>query len=222
MRDRERWKKWIGPVAVALWVISVVVVNSGSVPAEDATEAEYLAYVEAHATTILVGGWIFMAGCAAFLWFAVALRERLAAAEGGSGPFSTAAFVGAVLVGALMMLTPGGEIAAAIIADEQEISASAVAALRHLGEAYLSAATFAATLLMIGSAVVALRTGLFPRAWAWFSSALAVVLVIGPIGWAALLLGLPIWVIGTTVFLRRAEDAEAAVSLSPGARPGPA
>jgi hypothetical protein len=28
-------------------------------------------------------------------------------------------------------------------------------------------------------------------------------LVIGPIGWAALPLGLPIWVIGTTVFLLR-------------------
>ena len=203
MQSRERWTTWTGLAAVLLWIASVVVVNSGGVPAENASEADYLAYVESDATTIMVGGWIFMAGCAAFLWFAVVLRERLAAAEGGSRTFSTVAFVGSVLVGALMMLTPCGEITAAIIAEEQEISASAVAALRHLGEAFLSAATIAATLLMIGSAVVALRTGLFPRGWAWFSLALAVALVIGPIGWAALLLGLPIWVIGTTVFLRR-------------------
>ncbi len=203
MRSTERWTTWTGVAAVLLWVTSIVVVNSGSVPAEGASEAEYLAYVENHAATILVGGWLFMAGWAAFLWFAVALRVRLAEAEGGTGVFSTAAFVGSVLVAAFMMLTPGGEIAAAILADEQEISGSTVAALRHLGEAYISAATIAATLLMIGSAAVALRTRLFPRAWAWFSLAFAVVLVIGPIGWAALLLGLPLWVVGTTVLLLR-------------------
>jgi hypothetical protein len=203
MRGTQRSTEWTGLAAVGLWLISIVVVNSGGTPAESASDAEYLAYVETHATTILVGGWIFMAGCAAFLWFAVVLRQRLAAAEGGNGTFSTAAFTGSVIVGALMMLTPGGEIAAAIVAEEQEISASTVAALRHLGEAYLSAATIAATLLMIGSAVVALRTRLFPRPWAWSSVALAVVLVIGPIGWAALLLGLPLWVVGTTVLLLR-------------------
>ena len=202
MRNTERWTTWTGLAAVVLWVISVIVTAPGS-PAQDASEAEYLAYVKTHATTILVGGWIFMAGCAAFLWFAVMLRERLAAAEGGGRMFSTAAFVGAVLVGAFMMLTPGGEIAAAITAEEQEISASTAAALRFLGEAYISAATIAATLLIIGSAVVALRTRLFPRAWAWLSLALAVLLVIGPIGWAAFLVGLPVWVIGTTVFLLR-------------------
>ena len=203
MRDTARWMTWTGPATVLLWVISVVVVNSGRVPGEDASEAEYLAYVETNATTILVGGWIFMAGCVAFLWFAIVLRGRLATAEGGSRAFSTAAFVGAVLVGAFMMLTPGGEIAAAIVAEEQEISGSTVATLRHVGEAYISAATLAATLLMTGSGVVALRTRVFPRAWAWLSLALAVVLVIGPIGWAALLLGLPLWIIGTTVFLLR-------------------
>ena len=203
MRKTERWTTWTGLAAAALWVISIVVVNSGSVPGENASEAEYLAYIKADATTILVSGWIFMAGCAAFLWFAVVLRERLAAAEGGSRVFSTVAFVGAVLVGALMMLTPGGEIAAAITAEEREISGSAVAALSVLGEAYISAATIAATLLMVGSAVVALRTRLFPRAWAWVTVAFAVVLVLGPIGWIALLLGLPLWVISTTVLLLR-------------------
>jgi hypothetical protein len=200
-----RRMEWTGLAAIVLWVISIVVVNSGGVPAENASDAEYLAYVKSDATTIMVSGWIFMAGCAAFLWFAVVLRQRLAQAEGETRTLSTGAFVGAVLVGALMMLTPSGEIAAAIIAEEQEISASTVAALRHLGEAYLSAATFAATLLMLGSGLLALRTGLFPRPWAWFNLGLAGVLVIGPIGWAALLLALPVWVIGTTVFMRRSD-----------------
>lgn len=203
MRTTERWTSWTGLAAVLLWVASIVVVNAGGAPAEDASEAELLAYVETEGASILAGGWLFMAGCAAFLWFAVALRERLAAAERGNGVFSTVAFVGAVVTGVLMMVTPGGEIAAAIVADEQEISGSTVAALRHLGEGLISAATLAATLLMVGSAVVALRTGLFPRGWAWFSLALAAVLVVPLIGWAALLLGLPVWVVGTAALLLR-------------------
>ena len=110
-----------------------------------------------------------------------------------------------------MMLTPGPEVAAAIIAEEQEVSASAAAAMRMLPEGFLIAAALSAILLMLGSGIVALRTRIFPTAWAWFSFLLALLLVIPWIGWAALLLGLPIWVIVTTVFLLR-RDAPAATS----------
>jgi hypothetical protein len=185
-----------------LWVIGVFI--AGDVPGEGASEAEYLAYIEADASTILLSGWIFMLGCVAFLWFAIVLRVHLAAAEGGTRMFSNVAFVGALATGAFMMLTPGPEIAAAITVEEKEISASTAAAMSILGEAFISAATLTAILLMLGSGIVALGTRIFPKAWAWFSSfLLAIVLVIGPIGWAALLFGLPVWIIGTTVFLSR-------------------
>ena len=61
---------------------------------------------------------------------------------------------------------------------------------------------------MIGA--VALRSRIFPKAWAWFSFLFAVILVIGPIGWAALIFGLPIWVLGTTFFLTRRSETAAA------------
>jgi hypothetical protein len=156
-----------------------------------------------------------MLGCLAFLWFAVVLRERLAAAEGGSRMLSNVALVGAAAVGAFMMLTPGPEIAAAIIAEEQEVSASAAAAMRMLPEAFLVAAALSAILLMLGSGIVALRTRIFPKMWAWFSFLLAALLVIPPIGWAALLLGLPIWVIATTVFLLRRGSPPVTVVAQP-------
>jgi hypothetical protein len=202
MPKAERWTNWTGVAAVVLWVVGALV-GSGGAPSESASEAEWLAHVETHATSILAGGWIWMAGWVAFLWFAIVLRERLSAAEGGSRTFANVAFLGSVLVGAFMMLTPGGEIAAAITAEEQPISASAVAALRLVGEAFISAATLAASLLMLGSGAVVLRSRIFPKAWAWLSFALAGVLLIPPVGWAALLLGLPLWVIGTTALLRR-------------------
>jgi hypothetical protein len=54
--------------------------------------------------------------------------------------------------------------------------------------------------------MVALRTALLPTWFAWFSFLLAVLLVIAPIGWAALIFGLPIWVLVTTFFLVRSES----------------
>jgi hypothetical protein len=213
MRAAERWARWAGVVAVVLWVSSVLVASGA--PDENASEAEYLAYVQEDADTIIVGGFLFMLGCLAFLWFAVVLRERLAAVEGGTGMLSNVAFVGAAAVGAFLMLTPGPEIAAAIVAEEQEVSASAAGAMRMLPEGFLIAAALSAILLMLGSGIVALRTRIFPKAWAWFSFLLALLLVIPWIGWAVLLLGLPVWVVVTTVLLlRRGAQTGAAVAES--------
>ena len=49
----------------------------------------------------------------------------------------------------------------------------------------------------LGAAIVAFRTGALPRWWAAFGILIAVVLVIGPIGWAALIFGTPVWILGT-------------------------
>jgi hypothetical protein len=210
MRQKpERWAAYAGVLAVVLWIVGIIVQESGGVAADGATDAEYLARIQDDANSILTGGWIFMIGCLAFLVFAVVLRERLAAAEGGSRMFANIAFVGAVAVGAFGLLVPGPEIAAAISSDD--ISASTAAALSNLGDAFFVAAELSAILLMLGTGMVALRTGLLPKWFAWFGFLLAVVLVIGPIGWAGLIFGLPVWVLGTTFFLVRRE--------APAARP---
>jgi len=200
----ERWAVYSGVVAVVLWIIGVFVIESGDTPGEGATDADARADYQADANTILIGSWLFMLGCLAFLWFAVVLRERLAAAEGGSRMFSNLAFLGAAATGAFALLTSGPDVAAAI--SEDDLSEAAAGAMATLGDAFFVAAELSAILLMIGAGAVALRTGLFPKAWAWFSFLLALVLVIGPIGWAALIFGLPIWVLGTTFFLARSGD----------------
>jgi type IV secretory pathway TrbD component len=48
-----------------------------------------------------------------------------------------------------------------------------------------------------------------PRWWAYFAVLIAIVLVIGPIGWAALIFGTPLWILGTTWLLLRPEQAPA-------------
>ena len=204
MRQKpERWAAYAGVLAVVLWIVGIIVQESGSTPADGASDAEYLAHIQDDTNSILTGGWIFMLGCLAFLVFGIVLRDRLAAAEGGSRLFTNIAFVGALAVGVFGLLVSGPEIAAAISSDD--ISASTAGALSHLGDAFFVAAELSAILLMLGTGMVALRTGLLPKWFAWFGFLLAIVLVIGPIGWAGLIFGLPLWVLGTTFFLVRRE-----------------
>ncbi len=49
----------------------------------------------------------------------------------------------------------------------------------------------------LGVAVVALRTGVLPKWWAIVAILIAIVLVIGPIGWDALIFATPLWLLGT-------------------------
>lgn len=197
----ERWATFAGVVAVVLWIVGVFVIESAGVTEEGATDAETLVHYQEDANSILLGSWIFMVGCLAFLWFAVVLRQRLGEAEGGSRMFSNVAFLGAAATGAFALLTAGPDVAAAI--SEEDLSEAAAGAMAVLGDAFFVAAELSAILLMVGAGAVALRSGLFPKAWAWFSFLLALVLVVGPIGWAALIFGLPLWILGTTYFLLR-------------------
>jgi hypothetical protein len=203
----ERWSVWTGVVAVVLWVIGVLVIESGSVPGEDATDADYLAYYQDEANTILAGSWIFMVGCLAFLWFGVFLRERLLEASPTSRLLANVAFVGSVATGIFLMLTSGPDIAAAI--SEDDLSEAAAAASATLGDAFFVAAELSAILLMLGVGLLTPRTGIFPQWWAWFSFVVALILLIGPIGWLALIFGVPLWLLGTTYFLFRRERTAA-------------
>lgn len=199
----ERWASFAGVVAVVLWIVGIFVVESAGITEEGASDAEILANYQDDANSILVGSWIFMVGCLAFLWFAVVLRQRLGEAEGGTRMFSNVAFLGAAATGAFALLTNGPDIAAAIAEDD--LSPAAAAAMGTLGDAFFVAAELSAILLMIGAGAVALLSGLFPKWWAWFSFLVALILLIGPIGWAALIFGLPLWILGTTFFLVRQE-----------------
>ena len=204
----ERWATFAGVVAIVLWIVGIFVVESAGVAEEDATGAEILANYQDDATAILTGSWIFMTGCLALLWFAVVLRQRLGEAEGGSRMFSNVAFLGAAATGAFAMLAQGPDVAAAI--SEDDLTEETAQAMATLGDAFFVAAEMSAILLMVGAGAVALRSGLFPKWWAWFSFLLALILIIGPIGWAALIFGLPLWILGTTFFLTRRQAPAAA------------
>ena len=206
MSDRlERFSALSGILAVALWVAGVAVIGGGhlglpgGIPEESADEV--LAHFEANDDAAVSGGWLFMLGSLAFLWFVGILRSRLVAAEGGTAPFASIAFAGGLATGIFAIGIPTGGVVAALGIDE--IGAQEAAALNALEAAFFIGAELSGILLLAAAAVVALRTAVLPRWWAAAGILLAVWLVIGPIGWLAVLVGLPAWTVVTSLMLAR-------------------
>jgi len=199
MTDRfDRWSLLAGPLAVALWILGLIVAEGLTDSlADGASDQQVLAWVQDNTNMLLTGGWIFMVGCLAFVWFWAALRARLLAAEGAPGTLSALAFGGGLATAIFAMLTQAPDIAAAI--NQDSISAATAGTLHNASDAFFVCAELAAIIPLVAVGLLALRTAVLPKWWAWFGLLVAVVLVIGPIGWAALIFGVPIWTLGTTV-----------------------
>ena len=204
MSDRfERFSALTGVLAVVLWAAGVAIIGGGhvglpgGVPEEGADEV--LAHFRANENAVVSGGWLFMLGSLAFLWFVGILRGRLVDAEGGTSTFASIAFAGGIATGVFALGIPTGGVVAALGIDR--IGAQEAAALNALETAFFVGAELCAIVLLAAAAVVALRSAVLPRWWAAASILLAVWLVIGPIGWVGLLAGLPAWTLATSVLI---------------------
>ena len=190
-----------GPLAVALWIAGLVVGQGLTDKLPDrASDPQVLAWLHDNKNLVIVGGWLFMSGCIAFIWFAGVLRTRLAAAEGGAHTLSTIAYAGAVGA-AIFGIGTQAELAAAINATD--VTAPTAGVFHHLGDLFFVGAELTLIVPMLAVALLAFRTAVVPRWWGAASALIAVVLWIGPIGWAALIFATPLWVLGTTVILTR-------------------
>ena len=187
-----------GLVTVALWIAGVFLITQAQ-PGDHATGSQILAWYQSHTTTILLGGWIFMLGCLGFVTFVNGLRQRLAAVTGPTAQLPWLVFAGAAMTGALGLTFASTDVAGAI--DKDEIGPTTAAAFHHLGDAFFVCAELAAVLVLGAVALVAWRTRVLPRWWAVFSGLVTVVLIVGPIGWIGLIFGLPLWTLGTSLFV---------------------
>ena len=201
MLDRfHRTSLFAGPLAVVLWIVGLVIYQGSTTNLSDkASDQQILAWVQGNTNKILLGGWLFALGCLCFIWFVVALRSYLLEAEAGPGTLSTIALAGGLAAAIFGLLQPGGDMALAI--NKNDVSPATAGALHHTSDMFFVGAELAAILLLAAVGILAFRTAILPKWWAALSLVVAVALVIGPIGWAALIFGLPIWTIGTTLIL---------------------
>src|ERR687885_397916 len=208
----ERWAHHApltGIAAVVLWVVGLLV---GGDKTNKDEGAEILAAVRDNSNRILLSGILFLIGTALFVWFLGTLRSRLLAAEGEPGRLAATAFAGGVATAVCVALFPGPDMAAAL--NKDDIDPSAAGAMHNLGDAFFVAAEYLLPVLLVATALASLRFGALPRWLAWVSLLIALVLLIGPIGWAALIFAFPLWTIVVSVVLYRWWDS------APAAAPG--
>jgi hypothetical protein len=208
----ERLAALSGLVAVALWVIGVVLEEASNLPGEDPNEI--LSWFQDESNTILSGAFIFMLGSLFFLIFVGALRVRLVRAESESAFLSAIAFGAGLVVAALTLLIPGPNLAGALAEDD--LTPEAAQALTVVDDAFFVGAELAAALLLVATGLAILRYGALPRWVAWISFLFALWLLIPPIGWAGLLVGVPLWTIIVAVLLWMRSGDDSAAARAPG------
>jgi hypothetical protein len=208
----ERLAALSGLVAVALWVIGVVLEEVSNLPGEDPNEI--LSWFQDESNTILSGAFIFMLGSLFFLIFIGALRVRLVRAESESAFLSAIAFGAGLVVVALTLLIPGPNLAGALAKDD--LTPEAAQTLTVVDDAFFVGAELAAALLLVATGLAILRYGALPRWVAWISFLFALWLLIPPIGWAGLLVGVPLWTIIVAVLLWMRSGDDSAAARAPG------
>jgi hypothetical protein len=209
----ERYGSLSGVLAVALWILGFIIFSTTGVGGADSAAEVRDAYADDEGA-ILVAGPLFILGGVAFLWFLGALRTRLRAAEREPAALTAIAYATGIVTATFFSALPLGDVAGAI-AEDDELEPAAAQALNEFGTGAFVGAEYMAIGFLLAVALVVLRTGVLSRWLAWVSLVLAVVLVIGPIGWLGLFFGFPLWVLAVSVLLWRRSAAERPPATTP-------
>ena len=212
MERLERYAPLTGTGAVVLWLIGTYLLEKDDRP-DGKDTAAFVAWVAQNDTAILTGAILFGFGVVLFVWLLGSLRSALLAAEGGTGRLSSLAFGGGIAMSVCLLATYLFHAQAAF--DHENISDTSVDALVHMGDALFGGVEFFSIPLLLATGLATLRYEPLPRWFGWASLALAVVMVIVPIGWLGVLLGLPLWVLTVSVLLFRRAASPLSVHEAP-------
>ena len=195
----------VGVAAFVLWVVGIAVdpgipdlfVDSGE---------EWLTFVSDHEDGILVSRLVLLIGDFLFILFLGTLRTRLTAVETGRRHWTAIAFGGGLVTAAMLIGTATPVLAASSAADGLEPSAAQ--ALGVIEYAFFIGAGIAGASLLAGTGILAIRTAVLPTwlGWASLVVALLMLIIVGPIGFIAIVLGLPLWVLVVSILLWRRDD----------------
>jgi hypothetical protein len=199
-RAWERWLPLAGAGAVVLWVIGIFV-DPGTPDLFEATGEEWLAFVKGEETGIFAMRSLLLLGDVLFIVFLGALRTSLLAAEGKALQWTALAFGGGIATAVMLIAASTPVLAAAATADALEPSAAQ--AFGVIEYAFFIGAEFTAAVFLLATGVLAIRMKVLPvwLGWASVVLALLMLIVVGPIGFIAIVVGLPLWVLVVSVLL---------------------
>jgi hypothetical protein len=202
VRDRlERFALLTGGLAAVLWIVSLFVLEGAGNPSVPSSGDEIAEFYRDDRTAILAASTIHVLGGFFFLWFVAALRPVLRA--GGSPSWlTTATVVGGAAGGAMMLAMTGGQSTGATT-DSELLTPDTAIVFWRLAHGFFVAAEVALAVFLGALSILALRRLVLPRSLGWIGVVITVLLLIPPIGWAALLFLFPLWLIAASVILWR-------------------
>ena len=213
--DWTRWERHApltGIAAVILWVVGVFVIQGpGHLNnVSDHAPADILSRYAGHHMAIQWGAWLVMLGSVAFLWFVGSVRAGLFRAEGDVGRVASIAAFGGVATGLSVLLSHAASFAAA--GTSSNLTPDAAKALVLVDDVFFYGAEFSVAALFLATALAVFRWGALPVWLGWVSAVFGVLVLIPPIGWAILAVGLPLWTLATAwlLFAEAGADPEAA------------
>jgi len=172
------WDRW-GPLAGAFGVVCfiVAIVMYGTGPGDNDTEiVDYFAK-GSNQTKYIVAFYFFLVAFFLMLAFLTSLRAVLIEAEGAPGRLTALAFAGGVASAVLLLAANAFFAAPAITAkdtDKFKLDPNTYRFINDTGYVFFVTGVMAAVLMVFATSVIALRTGVFPRWFAWIGFPVAV------------------------------------------------
>jgi len=199
----ERFGLLAGGLAGVLWVVAVFLLEGAGNPSGPDSGAEIVEFYRDNRGPILIAATLHGMGGVLFLWFVASLRGVLGTVAAPAW-LTAATVIGGTAGGAMMLGMMGGQSAGATT-DTEILTPDAAIVFWRLAHVFFVAAELALAVFVGALAILALRRVVLTRWLGWFGLVVTVLLLIPPIGWAALLFLLPLWLIAASVVLWRQE-----------------
>ena len=199
----ERFGLLAGGLAGVLWVVAVFLLEGAGNPSGPDSGAEIVEFYRDNRAMILTAATLHGLGGFLFLWFVASLRAVLGNLAAPAW-LTAATVIGGTAGGALMLGMMGGQSAGATT-DVEVLTPDVAIVFWRLAHIFFVAAELALAVFVGALAILALRRLALTRWLGWFGLVVTVLLLIPPIGWAALLFLLPLWLIAVSVALWRRE-----------------
>lgn len=175
----DRWSPLSGVLSVACFIVAILVYGNG--PKND--DEKIVAYFAKHSHQVqyFVGFFFLFASLLLLLVFLASLRGRLALAEGEPGRLTALAFAGGVASTVLLMASNVFLAAPAVTVNDTskfKLDPNTYRLISDTGYGLFISGVMAAIALVATTSVLALRTRVFPRWFAWLGFPAALTFVV--------------------------------------------
>jgi hypothetical protein len=175
----NRWGPLAGALGVVCFMVAIVMYGNG--PHDD--DRQIVAYFEksSNQTKYIVAFYFFFAAFLLMLVFLSSLRAVLVEAEGAPGRLTALAYAGGV-ASAVLLLAANAFFAAPAITEKDSkkfvLDPNTYRFVNDTGSVFFITGVMAGVLMVVATSLIALRTGVFPRWFAWIGFLVAATLVV--------------------------------------------